>query len=176
VQINPSILSKRNIDRAINSFKQYKSPGPDGITPAKLIYAGSTATHWLQKIFSEVVKMGYIPETCGVSKVVFISKAGMASQTSPKDIRPISLSSFMLKTFERPLDGLSNSQHAYRKGRSTETATVVATVEKFLHCKEYTLIDFFDIKGAFNNVTPEAITGALSGLGVESPLAGLINQ
>ncbi|KAM8702144.1 hypothetical protein ACLKA7_005588 [Drosophila subpalustris] len=35
---------------------------------------------------------------------------------------------------------------------------------------------FLDIEGAFNNVFPDAITGALTGLGVEGRLVGLINQ
>ncbi|KAL7724409.1 hypothetical protein ACLKA6_008756 [Drosophila palustris] len=73
---------------------------------------------------------------------------------------------------------ISSSQHAYRKGRSTETAlhSVIATIEKSLSLKEYTLIAFLDIEGAFNNVFPEAITGALLDLGIESRLVGLISQ
>ncbi|KAL7724146.1 hypothetical protein ACLKA6_017653 [Drosophila palustris] len=35
---------------------------------------------------------------------------------------------------------------------------------------------FLDIEGAFNNVFPDVITGALTGLGIEGRLAGLINQ
>jgi len=66
----------------------------------------------------------------------------------------------------------------YRKGRSTVTAlhSVVSVVEKSLWYKEYALIAFLDIEGAFNNVTPEAITGALASLGFEGRLVGLINQ
>ncbi|KAM8718253.1 hypothetical protein ACLKA7_000955 [Drosophila subpalustris] len=73
---------------------------------------------------------------------------------------------------------ISSSQHAYRKGRSTETAlhSVIVTIEKSLSLKEYTLIAFLDIEGAFNNVFPEAITGALLDLGIESRLVGLISQ
>ncbi|KAM8701972.1 hypothetical protein ACLKA7_001283 [Drosophila subpalustris] len=64
------------------------------------------------------------------------------------------------------------------KGRSTETAlhSVIATIEKSLSLKEYTLIAFLDIEGAFNNVFPEAITGALLDLGIEGRLVGLISQ
>jgi len=56
VPINVSLLSKRNIDWAINSFQPYKSPGPDDITPAKLIHVGSIATNWLRKIFIQIYK------------------------------------------------------------------------------------------------------------------------
>ncbi|KAL7726321.1 hypothetical protein ACLKA6_010227 [Drosophila palustris] len=80
VRLNPSPFSSHNINWAINSFKPFKSPGPDGIAPAHL-------------------------------------------------------------------------QHA-----------------------EFTLIAFLDIEGAFNNVLPEAITDALTGLGIEGRLVRLINQ
>ncbi|KAL7725031.1 hypothetical protein ACLKA6_000913 [Drosophila palustris] len=188
VPLCSSLLSTHNVSWAINSFQPFKSPGPDGISPAHLQYAGNTATNWLQAIFIEVFKTGYIPEPWRLSKVVFIPKAGKASHVNPKDFRPISLTSFLLKTFERilalhlkasiPTELISSSQHAYRKGRSTETAlhSVIATIEKSLSLKEYTLIAFLDIEGAFNNVFPEAITGALLDLGIESRLVGLISQ
>ncbi|KAM8702392.1 hypothetical protein ACLKA7_007723 [Drosophila subpalustris] len=35
---------------------------------------------------------------------------------------------------------------------------------------------FLEIEGAFNNVFPDAITGALTGLGIDGRLVGLINQ
>jgi len=33
----------------IHSFKPYKSPGPDGITPAHIQQAGQLAINWLKK-------------------------------------------------------------------------------------------------------------------------------
>ncbi|KAL7723518.1 hypothetical protein ACLKA6_008711 [Drosophila palustris] len=44
------------------------------------------------------------------------------------------------------------------------------------NAQEFTLIAFLDIEGAFNNVFPQAITEALTDLGIESRLVGLINQ
>ncbi|KAL7741810.1 hypothetical protein ACLKA6_012036 [Drosophila palustris] len=188
VPLNPSLFSPNNIAWAINSFKPFKSPGPDGIAPAHLQHAGNTAINWLQSIFTGIFRTGQIPEPWKNSKVVFIPKAGKASHITAKDFRPISLTSFLLKTFERilslhlraiiPCDLISNSQHAYRKGRSTETAlhSVTATIEKSISLKEFTLIAFLDIEGAFNNVFPDAITEALTDLGIEGRLVGLINQ
>nr|XP_044249376.1 uncharacterized protein LOC123002812 [Drosophila takahashii] len=136
-----NISNPECINGAINSFKPFKSPGPDG----------------------------------------------KPSQTSPKDFRPISLSSFLLKTLERLIDThirlttnpslLSNAQYAYRKGRSTDTAlhSLVSCIERGFHNKEYSLAAFLDIEGAFNNVTPTAITGAMTELGIERPIVGLIH-
>ncbi|XP_041449660.1 LOW QUALITY PROTEIN: uncharacterized protein LOC121404391, partial [Drosophila obscura] len=70
------------------------------------------------------------------------------------------------------------AQHAYRKGKSTETALheVISAVEKSLQVNEYSLIAFLDIEGAFNNVIPGAITEALTDLGVDRHLMMLIDQ
>jgi len=85
----------------------------------------------------------------------------------------------LLKTLERLIDTyirltivqslLFNAQHACRKGRSTDTAlhSLVSSIERGFHNKEYSLAAFLDIEGAFNNVTPTAITGALTELGIE---------
>ncbi|XP_070075512.1 uncharacterized protein [Drosophila takahashii] len=78
-----------------------------------------------------------------------------------------------MKTLERMIDihirentekqHLSDAQHAYRKGRSTETALheVVCHIEKSLHFNQYTMATFLDI---------EAQGGVLS------PLLWLINM
>jgi len=102
--------------------------------------------------------------------VVFIPKAGKGTDTTAKDFRPISLTSFLLKSFETMISlhiratvdppQISEAQHAYTKGKSTESALhlVVSSIDKSLSIKEYTLIAFLDIEGTFNNVLPIAIT------------------
>jgi hypothetical protein len=63
-------------------------------------------------------------------KVVFIPKPGRNTYSGPKDYRPISLTSFLLKTMERLVDRylrdealvqspLHPNQHAYQAGKST---------------------------------------------------------
>ena len=105
--------------------------------------------------------------------MVSIQKAGRNCHDTAKDFRPISLSSFCLKTLERLIDHyirmnlepslLSGSQHAYCKGKSTETAlhTIVRNLEDSILANEYTLAAFIDIEGAFNNVTASSIVKAL---------------
>jgi len=53
---------------------------------------------------------------------------------------------------------------------------VVGSIEKSLSIKEYTLIAFLDIEGAFKNVLPTAITESLTELGVEPPMVRLIHK
>ncbi|XP_036327418.1 uncharacterized protein LOC118740028 [Rhagoletis pomonella] len=103
--------------------------------------------------------------------------AGKRGHDNAKDFRPISLMSFVLKTFERLLDlyvrdktsNLSCSQHAYLKGKSTETALheVVRTIESSLYYKQFTMESFIDIEGAFNNVSADSIHEALMETGID---------
>ena len=72
---------------------------------------------------------------------------------------------------------LSDSQHAYRKGKSTETAlhSIVSCIEPSFHHQEFTRIAFLDIEAAFNNVHPEAIMRGLQKLNIATPLVNLIH-
>ena len=48
--------------------------------------------------------LGYVPAAWQGARVVFIPKPGKCGYTSLKDCRPISLTSFLLKTSERLID------------------------------------------------------------------------
>jgi len=115
--------------------------------------------------------------------VVFIPKAGKATHTTAKDFRPISLTSFLLKSFERMISlhiratiDSKYQRHNTLIPKESALHLVVSSIEKSLNIKEYTLIAFLDIEGAFNNVLPIAITESPTELGVESPMVGLIHK
>lgn len=172
---------------AVNSFSPYKSPGPDGILPIMLQKVIGLVSPRLRVLYTASLRLNHIPESWRKVKVIFIPKSGKIGHESVKDFRPISLSSFILKTLERILDehirslvttsGLSNSQHAYMKGKSTETALheVVSTAERGLFYKQYTMAAFLDIEGAFNNVKTESILQALVDLNVNSRIVRWID-
>lgn len=169
------VVSKGRVPWAIGSFAPYKSPGPDGIYPA-LLQRGLVALEApLTKIFRACIAYGCIPVSWRRSRVAFIPKGGRVGHSVPKDYRPISLMSFVVKTLERLIDRhmeesllmnpLSDAQHAYRKGRSTETALhrVVEYVEKGITQRGMVMATFIDIVGAFNCTPYKAIeSGALA--------------
>jgi len=112
-------------------------------------------------------------------KVTFIPKPGKPSHCTAKDFRPISLTSFILKTLERLIDfyirdeilvryPLHANQHAYQAGKSTDSALhkLVSRVEQSLVIGEVALGCFMDIEGAFDNTNFEAIRQALVERGV----------
>ena len=79
---------------------------------------------------------------------MFIPMPGRNTYSGPRDYRPISLTSFLLKTMERLVDRylrdealaivpLHPNQHAYQAGKSVETALhwLVVRAEKALDQK-----------------------------------------
>lgn len=168
------IVSKDRVEWAVKSFKPYKAPGEDGIFPALLQWGLDSLTEPLVRIYRACLALGYIPIPWRKTRVVFIPKPGKESYNVAKAFRPISLMSFLLKGLERLVDRhlrdgplksspLHNNQHAYRAGRSTDTAlhALVSRIEEVLRVKSAALAVFYDIEGAFNNTSFEAVEEAL---------------
>jgi hypothetical protein len=95
--------------------------------------------------------------------VEFITKAGKKDPKQPKSYRPISLTSFLLKTMEKLIDlpirtnhlnrqPLHSKQFAYQAGRSTVTAMhhLVKKIENAISFKEIALPAFIDVEEAFS--------------------------
>jgi len=89
---------------AIGTFQPYKSPGPDGIQPILLQRALNQLAVPIRKILISSLALGHIPTAWSLAKVVFIPKAGKKDITDPKSFRPISLTSFLLRTLEKLVD------------------------------------------------------------------------
>lgn len=114
------------------------------------------------RILHACLATGYVPAIWHQVKVVLIPSR--SSYTGPRDCRPVSLSSFPLKTTERLVDmflrdealalmSLHPNQHSYQAGKFIETAfhQLVVWVEKVLDQQETVLGVFLDIEGAFND-------------------------
>lgn len=184
-QDDTQVLDFFNIEKvkwAINSFKPFKSPGLDGIYPALMQNADIGLINRLQTLFVACLKLSYVPSSWQESKVIFIPKPGKKNYESVKSYRPISLTSFLLKSMERlvelalrkkiPNSEISPNQHAYCKGRSVDSALHRATytIEKALLIKNAALGMFIDIEGAFNNVKTDSIIDSLIKRGVSGSI------
>lgn len=106
--------------------------------------------------------------------VIFLPKANRPSDQA-KSYRPVSLTSFLLKTMEKLLGvqlwdhiedtiPLNHAQYAYQKGKSTDLALHKLTkeIEKAILFKDFSLGAFLDIEGDFDNTGFEAIMRALT--------------
>ncbi|KAL1446432.1 hypothetical protein WDU94_012296 [Cyamophila willieti] len=174
------VITARKVEWAICSFKSYKSSGPDGILPILLQEGKEILGPILCRLFRASIASGYIPTTWKNAEVVFIPKPGRKSYDEAKSFRPITLSSFILKTLEKLVDNyvretflrekpLHSNQHAYQAGKSCETALhhLVTKIEATIMHKEAALAAFLDIEGAFDNTTFETMILAIKKHGID---------
>lgn len=177
------IVQPTEVEWAIKTFKSYKAPGPDGIYPALLQKGLNELLCSLTKLFRASIALKYISKTWMGTRVAFISKPGRNGHILVKDFRPISLTSFFLKTLEKLIDRflkatsmltkpLGNSQYAYRKGRSTETALhhLVSAMETQLEDKGYALGCFMDIEKVFDSTSNNAVGKAIVSHGISGTM------
>jgi Reverse transcriptase (RNA-dependent DNA polymerase) len=163
----------KKVKWAINSFQPHKSPGPDQIFPALLQRGLKTQLPTLVLMFRTSYALGYLPKAWREVKVVYIPKAGKKDPEQPKSYRPISLTSFILKTMEKLIDlhirtkhlirqPLHSKQFAYQAGKSTISALhhLVRKIENAIKYKEVALAAFIDVEGAFDNTGFDSIRAA----------------
>ncbi|GJQ68849.1 hypothetical protein Trydic_g6049 [Trypoxylus dichotomus] len=114
---------------------------------------------------------------------------GKTSYTEAKPYRPISLTSFLLKTLEKIIDKhlrdsalgrlpLHENQYAYQSGKSCEQAIheLARRAEIAFRHKEIALATFLDIEGAFHRASFLSMEQALQRRGVEPTLTRWITS
>ena len=126
-------FSTEDVEAAIKELKNNSAPGPDGI-PAVLLkscshaLAGPLASMWRRSL-----REGVVPAYYKMSLVSPLHKKG--DKITPGNYRPVSLTSHIVKVFERVLKKIlvnycernsliSSNQHGFRSGRSTLTQLV----------------------------------------------------
>ena len=172
--LGEEIFAEEKANFALELFKPYKSPGGDGVYPIMLSEGWSTLKPFYLIICKASLKLGYIPKIWQKAKGIFIPKPGKNSYNMAKSFRLIMLTSFPLKIMERMIYWhlnnslgvdkiISQNQHGFRVGRSTESALhkLVTKIEKTIVEGQYALGIFLDIEGAFDNVSFKCITDAL---------------
>jgi len=155
------IVTEERVEWAISLFALFKSPGLDEICPALLQKGLSIIISQLVTLFRACIALGYIPhpDQWRTARVMFLPKQRRIDYTQVKAFRPISLTSFFIKTVERLIDRyirdgtlvrspLNKNQHAYLAGKSTDTAlhNLVIKIERALINKVYALGIFLDIE------------------------------
>ena len=177
------IFTKDKVIWAVNSFKPFKTAGGDKISPKMIQEALPSILDELVRLFIGSLTLSQIPDNWTKVEVIFIPKPGK-NPADPKGYRPISLSSFILKTMERLVDLyvrehllLHENQFAYRKGKSTELAIhqLVSKLEKAKTHGNAALCASMDIQGAFDNTEFSSIVRALKLKGIDPLITEWIN-
>lgn len=168
------VITEEKVRLAIHSFQPFKSPGADNIYPVMLQITAQELSPILVKLFRACLIFGYTPRGMREARVVFIPKPGKTDYRETGSFRPITLTSFLLKTLEKMvlwyLQGGAERlldrephQYAYRAGLSTDTALhrLTAEIEKSVFSQRFALAVFMDIKGAFSHLSHASIISAL---------------
>jgi len=167
-------ITEERIITAINMFGNQKAPGYDGLKPFILKALPISFIKILKRLYEAIIHLGHTPQKWCLAETVFIPKPGKDDYSNTRAHRPISLTSFFLKTLERLVlwrlemtsfrhSPMHHQQHGFRRGVSTETALMktVNTIELAFSKKESCLAVFLDIEGAFDNLTNTAADRAM---------------
>ena len=92
-------FSAKDIEKALSKLKASSAAGPDGLSASLLKNCRSTLSLPIYNIWRESLNTGTIPNVLKTATIVPIYKGD--SRAVPKNYRPVSLTSHLIKTFER---------------------------------------------------------------------------
>ena len=152
-----------DIAKAIDKLNKNSAAGPDGIPSIFLINTKNYIKTPLKIILRKSLDEGVIPELFKLAYITPIHKGG--SKLNPANYRPVSLTSHVMKVFERVLkvqiakhletnNLINNNQHGFVSGRSTQTQLLQHYSDVFEALSEGVRIDtvYLDFAKAFDKV------------------------
>jgi hypothetical protein len=172
---------EEEIINAIGKLKANTAMGHDRISPA-VVKDNNTAVVVYGEIFRDIWKQEAVPSTWKAMRIRPIPKA--SAITLPKGVRPITclstsmkiLNNVIIARYEQQYEaGLDDSQHAYRRNRSTTTAVgeLINTIKRGGNTRQ---VAFLDMSKAYDSVTKDAIHRALDKWGLPAKERNLIVQ
>ena len=143
-----------------------KAQGPNAISGAVLKNCSETLAYPLSILFNLSYNTGYIPQEWKLANVVPVHKKDDKNKVI--NYRPISLTSLVMKVFERILydelltrtiDKIDKRQHGFLRNRSCNSNLLLFTesIARSLHEKIGTDIIYFDFAKAFDTVSHDLI-------------------
>ena len=164
------------VKKAINSFGPKKSPGPDGLRPASLQALTEPILKRICRLYKAMLKLKFTPRKWRVCNVIFLAKPNKETYEDVNSFRPLSMSDFLLKTFEKIIlwqintttlkeNPISKNSHAFRSGYSVDTciSDLVDEAESNILRGKFYLFLGLDISGAFNHISNKSAIDALRG-------------
>ena len=187
-RINRAVAPHR-VDRAIRELKSNKSPGPDNIRNNMISEAWQTIKAPVRSILYHSLVNSSSPASWWENKGVTIAKPSKPDYTNPRAFRIISLTSGFQKILEKLIlwsvqqennisVKLTQNQHGFRKGASTDSAihNLTRKIEDAVNRGDYAIGVFLDIEGAFDNISFSSITDALTELQIPTVFVDWIHH
>ena len=156
-------FNEDDIANAINKLKKNSAAGPDGIPAIFLINTRDAIKLPLQLILRKSINEGDIHDMFKLAYVTPIHKGG--SKMNPANYRPVSLTSHIMKIFERVIKIhlikhlesqalIRPNQHGFVSGRSTQTQLLQHYSDVYEALEEGVRFDtvYLDFAKAFDKV------------------------
>ena len=163
-------LSDSRIKPLLDNLDINKAQGPDAVSGAVLKNCSKTLAYPLSILFSLSYNTGYIPQEWKLANVVPVHKKDDKNKVT--NYRPISLTSLVMKVFERILydelltrtiDKIDTRQHGFLRNRSCNSNLFlfIESIVRSLHEKIGTDVIYFDFAKAFDTVSHDLILNKL---------------
>ena len=174
-------ISVADVKAAIKDIPTYSAPGPDKLPAVVLKECADEITEAIIMIWRRSLDTGEIPEMLKLQTIIPLFKKG--SKSLPENYRPVSLTSHLIKLFERVLRKkiikhiednllLSNNQHAFRAGRSCLTQLLhhMDEVLKALENRRNVDVVYLDFAKAFDKVDHNILMKKVEQFGIKGKL------
>ena len=160
----------RTVRKILSSINENKSQGPDGINGKILKNCASSIAYPVTLLFNLSFSQGQIPSEWKLANIVPIHKKG--DKTKVENYRPISLTSLIMKIFEKCIrDELLNlckhlihpSQHGFLPNKSCTTQLIpfIDSLACCLNNRNKIDVVYFDFAKAFDSVSHDIILDKL---------------
>ena len=159
-------LSAARVKSVLDNLETNKAQGPDAINGVVLKNCSKSLSYPLHKLFNLAYNTGYLPSEWKLPNVVPILKKD--DKHKVVNYRPISLTSLVMKVFERILydklltrtqEKIDQRQHGFLKNKSCNSnlLTLTESIARSLHEKIGTDVVYFDFAKAFDTVSHDLI-------------------
>ena len=186
-EIKDIIISIKDIIDAIKEIPTYAAPGPDKIPAIVLRECADQLAEAILQIWRKSLDTGEIPEALKLQTIIPLFKKG--SKSLPENYRPVSLTSHLIKLFERVLrrklikhieenNLLSDNQHAFRAGRSC-LSQLLQHMDSVLHALENKMnidVVYLDFAKAFDEVDHYILMQKVKQFGIKGKLHTWLNN
>ena len=181
-------FTNKELERALGTLNNKKSPGPDKVTNEMLLHLGPIAKYRLLTLFNNSWKTGRVPQAWREADMTPIHKKGK-NKSKPESYRPISLTSTIGKLMERMINTrllwhletnqiITPEQAGFRHNHSTvdQVTYIAQKIEDGFQDQEHTLTVWIDMEKAFDKVWKDGLRQKLRKSGVAGCMYHWISQ